>query len=202
MKKQIVHCRTCGCDIDREAQIANRDWFKKTTNWYYCKTCWENFSLKRQKAADGSAMKTDEFDDEEEFWFEASYDYLNRDLRLAPNYCKFKGQFNSYLKDGMRPKGIYYTLRYWYEYHTKLPYEQRKERADGGIGIVPLIYNEAVSWWSKKIQEDADICKRIEAQILDSMESKRRTIVIQNKKANGPRKKIDLASIADWEDEE
>lgn len=198
----VVHCRTCKCVIDRSVMIKDVDWFERAKGYNYCKTCWENFTRRRKQAKNGEAYQDNEFDDDIDFWFEASFDYLNRDMRLAPDYIKFKKQYESFIKEGMRPKGIYYALRYYYEQKSKLPYSQEKEKANGGCGIVPYIYNEAVGWWSNKMKQDASICERIEAQIKASIEAKQKTKVIQKKQPFDVRKKIDMSAIATWEDEE
>lgn len=209
----MLHCRTCGCDIDREKLTKGKDWFERAKNWNYCKTCWENFTRKRRKAASGEAVRdedanpgTEEFEDELEFWFEASFDYLKQTARIKPNYLKFQSQYKNFLSQGMRPKGIYYSIRYWYETKSNLSYDQEKARADGGCGIVPYIYNEAVAWWSKKMKEDATICERIEAQIIASIAAKKKVKVIQQKDGSSARQKqrqaTELAMIGELEDDE
>ena len=42
----------------------------------------------------------------------------------------------------MTPKGIYFTLKYYYEVQ-----KGDRDKALGGIGIVPSIYKEATAYW-------------------------------------------------------
>lgn len=57
--------------------------------------------------------------------------------------AKIKKQIESYIKQyNYTYSGIYKTLLYWFEVQKK-----SIEEANGGIGIVPYIYNEALNYY-------------------------------------------------------
>lgn len=58
------------------------------------------------------------------------------------NFLKIRTQIKDFVAQGLSYKGIYLTLKYWYEIK-----KESKEKAMGGIGIVPYIYKEAASYW-------------------------------------------------------
>ena len=97
----------------------------------------------------------------------------------------------------MTAKGIYFTLRYFYEIE-----KGDKTKSENGIGIVPHVYERGTCYWGERNLRDKGICARIEAQILQRIEKeKNMKIIFQPPK---PRKLpvVDLSIIADMPDEE
>jgi hypothetical protein len=94
----------------------------------------------------------------------------------------------------MTAKGIYFSLRYFYEIAKGDP-----SKSENGIGIVPHIYNEAVTYWGERNQRDKGILEKIEAQIKASQD-RVVTKIVRKEKATGP--KIKVYSFEDIENME
>lgn len=191
MKKlPLVHCRICGGDIDRQAQPENVEWIMPQEKWYYHTSCYLDFAKKRGAIREGDI--TIEVDDD--LWKGAVYDYLKKDIKISLNFNKFQSQWNNFLKKGMTAKGIYFTLRYFYEIAKGDP-----KKSENGIGIVPHVYGEGTSYWGERNQRDKGICERIEQQIKSA--AAQPNIIIYQKE---PTKKIinNFDLIAALEEEE
>lgn len=184
----IVTCRICKAKIDTDK---TDDWIMPTKNYYYHKTCYEDFGRKKGAIKEGDINI--ELDDE--MWFSAVYDYLKKDLKIVPNFTKLSSQWKNYLKKGMTAKGIYFTLRYFYEIQ-----KGDTSKSEEGIGIVPYIYDEGTCYWGERNQRDKGICDRIEKQILQARELPLKEIKAKSKVNRG--KKIDLSKIAMLPEEE
>lgn len=152
-KKPLVHCRRCHIEIDRDNQT---DWVMPSKGWYYHTSCYEDFVKKKGNIKEGDISI--EVDDD--LWKSAVYDYLRRDLKMSVNYVKFTSQWENFLKKNMTAKGIYFSLRYFYEIAHGDP-----KKSENGIGIVPHIYNEGTCYWGERNQRNKGICARIEDQI-------------------------------------
>lgn len=68
--------------------------------------------------------------------------YCRELFKDKTNFLKIRTQLKDLSAQGLTYKGIYLSLKYWYEIK-----KQSIERAAGGIGIVPYIYKEAQSYW-------------------------------------------------------
>ena len=189
-KRPLVHCRRCKLAIDRDNQ---NDWIMATRNYYYHISCYEDFVNDKEKAKTSNGLDLVAND---ELWKSAIIDYLTKDLKISIDYQKFNSQWKHFLTKNMTAKGIYFTVRYFYEIENG-----DKKKAEGAIGIVPHIYDRATCYWGERNQRDKGICARIEEQILSSIHSTTKVINQQRKK---PQKKVvvDLAAIADMEDDE
>ena len=131
---------------------------------------------------------------DDDLWKSAVYDYLRRDLKMSVNYVKFTSQWENFLKKNMTAKGIYFSLRYFYEIAHGDP-----KKSENGIGIVPHIYNEAVTYWGERNQRDKGILEKIEAQIKASQD-RVVTKIVRKEKTAGP--KIKVYSFEDIENME
>lgn len=187
-KRPLVHCRSCHLAIDRDNE---QNWCEASKGWYYHTSCYEDFVKKKGKIKEGDISI--EVDDD--LWKSAVYDYLKRDLKMSINYQKFTSQWNNFLKRNMTAKGIYFSLRYFYEIAKGDP-----KKSENGIGIVPHIYNEGTCYWGERNQRDKGICARIEAQIRE-MERKPVRVIHRVRVEKKP-VLIDLAAIADMEDDD
>lgn len=188
-KRPLVHCRRCKLAIDRDNQ---NDWIMATKNYYYHISCYEDFVNDKEKAKSSNGIDLIAND---ELWRSAVTDYLTKDLKISINYPKFNSQWDNFLKKKMTAKGIYFTLRYFYEIE-----KGDVTKAEGAIGIVPHIYDRATCYWGERNQRDKGICARIEEQILASAHAPTKVIIQQRKKVQKP--VVDLSAIADMEDEE
>ena len=188
-KRPLVHCRNCKIAIDRDNQ---NDWVMPSRNFFYHINCYEDFVNDKKKAkANGLEMEA-----ADDLWKSAVIDYLTKDLKVSIDYQKFNSQWNNFMKKEMTAKGIYFTLRYFYEHENGDP-----TKCEGAIGIVPHIYERATCYWGERNQRDKGICARIEEQILASAHSSTK-VIIQKKKKNLKKPTIDLSAIALMEDED
>lgn len=117
-----VKCLYCGKYFDREKE----PWEKPRGNRYAHKSCCENRSVEEKE--------------EDEF-----YKYAHALLGESYNYSKTKSQANKYIKSGKTYKNIILALKYFYEVK-----ENSTAEANGGIGIIPYIYDEAIEYWEEK----------------------------------------------------
>ena len=167
-----VQCRICKIRFDTE-QLGQNEWIMPSKNWYYHTSCYESFAKKK------GALKENDLtvEVEDDLWMSAVYDYLTKDLKMSLNYVKFKGQWASYLKKGMTAKGIYFTLRYFYEIK-----KGDTQKSENGIGIVPFIYEEGTCYWGERNQRDKNICARIEAEIRKDFIQREQTKIVLQKR--------------------
>lgn len=187
-KRPLVHCRICKGTIDRDNQ---NDWIMPQEKFYYHIACHDDFAKKKGAIREGDIH----IEADDDLWKSAVYDYLKRDVKMSVNFTKFQSQWNNFLKKGMTAKGIYFTLRYFYEIE-----KGDVSKSENGIGIVPHIYERGTCYWGERNQRDKGICARIEAQILQAAEKKVRVVFQPPKKKSLPT--VDLSIIADMEDEE
>ena len=190
MAAHIVHCRVCKGKIDINSE---QNWCKPANRMYYHTSCYNDFAKKNVKLENGEGLSIEAEDD---FWRTAVYDYFRKDLKISLNYPKFISQWNNFLKKGRTAKGIYFTLRYFYEIVKGDP-----KKSENGIGIVPHIYNEGTEYWGNRNQRDKGICARIEEQIRQS-ESRKTIVIHRQKQKKVDTKIIDLSTIATMEDDE
>ena len=188
-KRPLVHCRSCHMAIDRDNQT---DWMMPSKGWYYHTSCYEDFVKKKGKIKEGDISI--EVDDD--LWKSAVYDYLRRDLKITVNWNKFTSQWENFLKKNMTAKGIYFSLRYFYEIAHGDP-----KKSENGIGIVPHIYNEGTCYWGERNQRNKGICARIEAQIKQS-ETAKVKVIYREKQPRERKGWIDSADVENMEDEE
>lgn len=144
----LVHCRICGQEINRDKEDG---WMNPSRNYFYHTSCYETWAKKKNDIHSEA---------DEKLWKDAVYDYLQRVIKISVDYPKFNNQWSSFVKKGRTPKGIYFTVRYFYEV-----LKGEKDKAQGGIGIVDYIYEEACEYWCKKETRDSGIVARIEEQM-------------------------------------
>ena len=146
----VVHCRICGGEINREKDAVGT-WTQTAKNYYYHTSCYETWSAKKNDIHS---------DADDKLWKDATYKYLQQDMKIVVDFPKFNSQWNSLLKKKRTPKGIYFTVRYFYEVQ-----HGEREKAQGGIGIVDFIYEEACTYWCER----ENICSNIVSQIEEQM---------------------------------
>lgn len=187
-KQGIVHCRVCGGDINRSTMKEGTDWVMPSLNWYYHFACYQDWAKKKKATTDINFMA------DEAVWKEAVYDYLAKDLKMRIDWPKFDSQWNNFLKKGYTAKGIFFTIRYIYDVK-----KCDVQKAQGGIGLVGNLYNEGCSYWCQREIENKGICERITQQIFQLRDQKKQVV---NKRTKPKKEKIDLAIIAEMEEDE
>lgn len=131
----IVKCRICKQQFDTE-KLSVKEWIMPNPRCYYHRTCYEDWKANRNN------LKASGYEDD--FWYESLVDYLYRDIKMPIDFTKLQGQWENFTKPAkkMTPKGIYFAIRYYYDIlHGDI------DKAQGGIGIVPNIYNDSARYW-------------------------------------------------------
>ena len=192
MAKAMVECRVCKQKFNRldPDLIEGVDWVQPVKRFYYHKKCYEDFAKKRgQIGKEGIELEAEEL-----VWKTAVEDYLKRDLKISLDYKRFNSQWKKFIeKDGRTPKGIYFSLKYFYDIM-----HNSTEKSEGGIGIVSWIYEEATEYWGKRNQTDKDIVARLEEQIKKDRAQKAKVVFQQKKKKE---QKVDFSILEEEDDE-
>lgn len=149
----IIQCRICGVKFDTDKLPAS-EWIKPTQKTYYHRKCYEDWKENKDNArAEGKG---------ENWWYESLIDYLYKDVKMSVDFKKLKSQWNNFTSPGkgMTPKGIYFSIKYYYEVLHGDP-----NKALGGIGIVNNIYKDAASYWTNLESKKVGTLEKIIAQI-------------------------------------
>lgn len=187
MAKRIVTCRICKEKFDRNDPnlIEGIDYVKPSERMYYHKKCYEIYQLSRD---DIHAVKNNEI------WFTATWELLTKHLKYDFNYLKVQKQWESYLKNKMTAKGIYFALKYFYEIK-----KGDVTKSEHGIGIVPHIYQDSAAYWQEREKTTRSVCEDIEKQII---QSNKKEVAKRNIKKSTKKSYINnLKKIADMEDD-
>lgn len=184
-----VICRAEECKgiIDRNTQVEGIDWMKDPDRkgWYWHVHCYE---------AKQSFIQNPRINNEvtDAMWFDACWDFLTKVQKIDIDFVKFKSQFENFLKKKETAKGIYFTLRYFYDVQ-----KGDKSKADGGIGIVPFVYRAATEYWTNLEISKAGIIAEIESQI--ARREARPVVYIQRPRKKKKKEKWDLNSFTEEE---
>ena len=183
----IVQCRICKQKIHKKKMFENIDWVMPSNRQYFHKECYYNWKRKAEDIHSNDLT--------EDMYKNSVFDFLIRNLRIMPNFPKVHKQWNAFLKQGKTAKGIYFSLKYYYEVMNG-----DISKAEGGIGIVPYVYEDAAAYWIGREKIEAGIIRKIEKQI-EAKEKQSVTTIYKNPVGN-KRKKISLEEIEMMEDEE
>ena len=181
-KFNIVHCRVCKEEIDRNIDPDGKTWIMASKNYFYHKTCYD--SWKKAKYSN---------DDD---YIDLIYDFIARDLKASYDYYMCEAQRKKFIKENqMTNKGILFALKYFYEVKHGV-----WEKGHGGIGIIPFIYTDACAYWAAQERKSKGIIAEIERQMREAAGQTKHAVI---KKEIKPKKfKVDLSLIADMEDDE
>jgi len=170
-----VQCRLCRNRFDTEKEEFTLVGQKS----YYHKECYEKWVKNRNHATASG---------DEDFWKESVIDYLYRDIKMSIDFAKLDNQWKLFTKPErkMTPKGIYFALRYYYDVM-----KGDKEKALGGIGIVPNIYKDAAQYWVDLENRKAGTLDAIIEQIKSRESRPVRTIVRKEDKKDKSKFKLD-----------
>lgn len=183
---RLVTCRYCKKqDIDRNKQIEGVDWISPSNRHYYHCHCYtlklEEDNLKAAK------ILTDEMAAED--WKESAYYYLKNEIKIVIDYQRLDREWERLVKKGRTPKGIYFTLRYFYDAKNG-----DKAKSGGSIGIVDYIYEDATKYWVAREERERGILSKIE-----KMEQERKVERVIKIDAR-PRQKKKVYSMVDDDD--
>lgn len=190
MAKAMVQCRICKERFNRLDPniIEGIDYVKPSDKMYYHKRCYDEYQNSR---LDVHANMTDEL------WFTAAWDFLRKDLKYSFNFVKVRKQWESFIKNKMTAKGIYFALKYFYEIK-----KGDVSKSENGIGIIPHIYEDSCFYWRDRENRDAGICAAIEQQILQAANQNVIKVNLKQKKKAAQSAADRLAAIADMEEDE
>lgn len=183
MQPHMVICRVCKERFDINDLVEGEDYIQPVKRFYYHKKCYEDWK------------NSNPLVDEE--WVDLIYDYISRDLKVKYNYYMCESQRKNFIeKNSYTNKGIFFTLKYFYGVK-----HNDWSKGNGGIGIVPYVYNEACGYWVDQERKNSGVCAQIEQQMQAARERSIKKIKkIQKPKAK--RNKNSLELIANMEDDE
>ena len=170
-----VHCRVCKKSIDRNAET---DGVMASRNYYFHKDCYDKW-------------KNSQSGSDDDYWILMIYDFLKRDLKVEYNYFMCEGQRIKYTKkNGYTNRGIYFTLRYFYEVKNG-----DWEKGHGGLGIIPYVYKDAMEYWSNHEQRQSEILEQVLAQAEER--AARTTIKVTRQPKPKPEPKYNLDDLGE-----
>lgn len=189
-KTILVKCRICKEQFNRldPNLVEGVDYVKPSERMYYHKKCYDDY---QNSKLDVHANMTDEL------WFQAAWDFLRRELKYDFNFVKVRKQWESFLKNKMTAKGMYFALKYFYEIK-----KNDVTKSENGIGIIPHIYEDSHTYWLERERRDRGIVAAIEKQILESQNQNVIDVRIKKIKRQVKTAAEILAEIADMEDDE
>lgn len=188
-KLQPVHCRYCKKEIDRNVLEENIDWIITEKNWFWHLDCYKEKmnadKIRNENISNGEGT--------EEEWFDMLWRYLKKDLKISVNFIMIKKQWDSYLAKKMTPKGIYLCVKYMYDVKKINP-----EKGNGGIGLVPWLYEECHNYWKQREHQFKIVCEEIKQQI-EEMRTVQAKSVPKSKKTPKKKQLINLQDIFEEE---
>ena len=189
-KTILVKCRICKQQFNRldPNLIEGVDYVKPSERMYYHKKCYDEY---QNSKLDVHADMTDEL------WFKAAWDFLRRDLKYDFNFVKVRRQWESFLKNKMTAKGMYFALKYFYEIK-----KNDVAKSENGIGIIPHIYEDSRDYWTERERRDRGIVAAIEQQIKEAQSQNIINVRVKKVKRKVKSAAEVLAEIMDMEDDE
>ena len=153
-----------------------------TAHYVICYYCKQKFNRDKEPFVQVSARRyahqkcAEEHENsisEEEKELAKLYEYIKNLLGEDYNAATVTKQIKDYQKDGMSYSGILKTLIYFYEVKGN-----SKEKANGGIGIVPFVYQDAYNYYyslymAKLVNETKNIADYKPKEIAIEIESPR-----------------------------
>lgn len=126
MTKHIVKCLYCGKEFD--TNDTSIEWVKPNDRRYAHKKCYDDYQASLSK---------------EQRDKEALYQYIKKTLGKTMDFPKVKRQIKQYHDDNNYTySGMLSTLKYVFEVKGN-----SVEAANGGIGIIPYMYQEAYNYY-------------------------------------------------------
>ena len=125
MAKKMCKCAICGKEFDRNAVQAVRHGARRYSHW----TCEPNGEL---------VPMENKIDPE----LDKLNNYIINLLGKDYNAARVKKQIKDFKEQGMSYSGMLKSLIYFYEIKGN-----SKEKANGGIGIVPFVYKDAYNYY-------------------------------------------------------
>lgn len=194
-----MKCPYCGEEISKKDTFIKNTIQGLGTRSYYHVKCHELAQTTPKNEWPNKIKQAEDKEGEIQLWAEIIYDYILKVQRITPNFVLIKKQLENYVspKFGYKHKGVYLSVKYFYEVKRRLG----EDKSNGGIGIVPYVYDEAKDYWERKVVKDNNTIKEIEKQI---KELSKKTIkkVPYGQKERKKKNEISLSSVLEMEDDE
>lgn len=189
MAKKLYKCHHCKVvDIDKDIMKEGEDYINHHP-YYYHATCWrEREYLKKHPDIH---QKLDD-----DFWKDATFEYLQKTLKVNVSNGLFYKQWYQYLgdkKNNYNAKGIFYALIYFYDIKKGDP-----DKGHGGIGIVPFVYEDSRHYWHEREHRQKGIVKQIEQQIREKMA--RESVVVKHQEIKPKKFVVNFDVLDELED--
>ena len=189
-KTILVKCRICKEQFNRldPNLIEGVDFVKPSERMYYHKKCYDEY---QNSKLDVHANMTDEL------WFKAAWDFLRKDLKYDFNFIKVRKQWESFIKNKLTAKGMYFALKYFYEIK-----KSDVTKSENGIGIIPHIYEDSCTYWQEREHREKGIVAAIEKQIKEAANQNVINVKLKKTKKTTKTAADMLAAIVDMEEDE
>lgn len=171
-KQNKVQMGICpGCKLPVEKSEENKVKGKNNYTRYWHPNCLHKVQKEKEKKI------------AEEMGRKAIFNYLV-EIGLSPNYAFWGRQRNDFInKYGYNDSGILMALKYWFgEKKNSI------ERANGGMGIVPYIYDEAQNYYRNIILKK----KKLSEQAIRQQKEKNKIVKITKTEENKKKSFINL----------
>ncbi len=112
---------------------------------FYCEEYFDRDTTKFQKVGRRYAHLTCHGNIEEGYTKASILNYATEILGQEKgfSYARITKQIDKLILEGKTLSGIYMTLKYWYEVQ-----KNSTSKSNGGIGIVPYVYQDAKEYWA------------------------------------------------------
>jgi len=193
MAKAEVKCPYCGKKferLDNEEHIVweRGDNVKLDKRRYFHKECVELAHQTPKTAWPEYLHRIELAGSELDVWAAMCYDFLTKDMKMEAEYNKIRNQIEAFTKKHMKYEGIFRTVCYCYAVK-----HLDKKKAEGGIGIVPYLYEEAAQWFVDRTQKQEKFVMELNKQIEERKAAV--TIFRQKRDPARGRQKINLAEM-------
>lgn len=156
-------CPYCGKEVIRDSEDSIKNEIQGLdTRCYYHKKCHDSAQIIPKHEWPYKIQKAKIKQNERDIWAEEIYDYLLKTQRIKPNMVLIKSQMSNFEKKGYKPQGMFMSIRYFYEVSNK---GKKDDKSNGGIGIVPFVYEQAKIYWETTVIKNREIGQKIAEQI-------------------------------------
>ena len=140
MARPNPKCKGCGLDVTPEDKDPDLGCATKHSGRWWHNNCWDNRPAGYSKKAPTMASAFDTPDTRQQI-----HNYMRQLNPIQYNPIKINSQLKSLVQHGINEDLILLSLKYWYK-------EMRRstEEANGGIGIVQYVYQDAQKYYAKK----------------------------------------------------
>ena len=121
-----------------------REGYIKSTTRYWHPKCYEAKQIEKEATT------------ERDLGRQAIFNYLT-EVGFEPNYVRWGQQISKFRREGYTDVGILLTLKYWFEIK-----QGDIAKANGGMGIVPFIYQDAQRYYHSILQKQAQLEQEME----------------------------------------